>query len=83
MADAESLQRGLVGRQRRGVDVSDEVPQRVLDRGREAIEFGDVPLGDHLDAAVGQVSNVAGDLKPPGEPGSRRPEPHALNVARV
>ncbi|KAJ3072753.1 hypothetical protein HK102_006169, partial [Quaeritorhiza haematococci] len=57
VADAEFFQRRFADGERRRVDVADEAPQVGPDRLDETVDLGPVPLGDHLDLAVGQVAD--------------------------
>lgn len=79
MADAETLQRRVVKRKRRGNDVSDEIAHFLSNRVEKAVDLGGFPLDDQFDAAVGKVPHVTDDLATPSQPGGGGPKAYTPN----
>ncbi len=63
--------------------VADVVGEALAYLLEEGVGFAPVAFGDELDAAVGEVADIAGDLVAAGDRVGRVPEADALDVAGV
>src|SRR5262245_58473979 len=64
------------------MDVPDEAARLPPDRGQESVDLSGVTLGNQLDAAVGQVPDVADDVEAACQPSAGGPESDTLDLPR-
>ena len=70
-----------VGRDFYGFDLSDVAGEAILDVSYAIIYIPSRSLGEHLDGAVWEVADVAGQLMAAGHPVGCEAKAHALNPA--
>jgi len=69
-----------VGRDFLDIDVSDMAGERLSNISYAIIYIVGRSLGEHLDGAVREIADVAGQLMPAGHSVSRESKAHALNT---